>query len=104
MELPGSLFAASAECRYWNGDILFASFSEPDMSRLSALVLVGLLGSLALMTQASLAQKSESYPPFPPLPQPGMPPLPGPTVVRSVSVLECLGSWTLCPHASFNWI
>jgi hypothetical protein len=47
------------------------------MSRLSALVLVGLLGSLALMTQASLAQKSESYPPFPPLPQPGMPPLPG---------------------------
>jgi hypothetical protein len=47
------------------------------MSRLSALVLVGLLGSLALMTQSSRAQNSESYPPFPPLPQPGMPSLPG---------------------------
>jgi hypothetical protein len=57
------------------------------MSRLSALVLVGLLGSLALITQASLAQKSEPYP-FPPLPQPKMPALPGepkigePTIVR----------------------
>jgi hypothetical protein len=47
------------------------------MSRLSALVVVGLLGSLALMTQASLAQKSEPYPTFPPLPQPEMPSLPG---------------------------
>jgi hypothetical protein len=58
------------------------------MSRLSAIVLVGLLGSLALMTPASLAQKSEPYPPFPPLPQPKMPSLPGepkigePTIVR----------------------
>ena len=47
------------------------------MSRLSALVLVGLLGSLAWMTQSSLAQKSEPSPTFPPLPQPKMPSLPG---------------------------
>jgi hypothetical protein len=61
----------------------FASFPEPDMSRLSALVLVGLLGSLALTTQASLAQKSDPYPSFPPLPQSKMPSLPGePSVPR----------------------
>jgi hypothetical protein len=70
------------------GDILLASFLEPDMSRLSALVLVGLFASLALMTQASLAQKSEPPPTFPALPQSTMPSLPGepklgePAIVR----------------------